>query len=181
LWLSSLLWREDGESASGSRQRLEILVVRLLWCSKKKKFVMEREKLVMVVPIAGEEMGLQGCLVMTWGEVVVAEEVEVVVVKETRERLATKTNWGRLIFLSTLDPDFFFLKAWNPPIFIEGGKGIFFLYWFQILTLDLNWKDLNRWFKVCHHELSNFNNSRLPKLASKPLWCQLAKNNYIRV
>jgi hypothetical protein len=156
-------------------------VVRLLWCSKKKKFVMEREKLVMVVPIAGEEMGLQGCLVMTWGEVVVAEEVEVVVVKEPRERLATKTNWGRLIFLSTLDPDFFFLKAWNPPIFIEGGKGIFFLYWFQILTLDLNWKDLNRWFKVCHHELSNFNNSRLPKLASKPLWCQLAKNNYIRV
>jgi hypothetical protein len=29
---------------------------------------------------------------MTWGEVVVAEEAEVVVVKETRERLATKKN-----------------------------------------------------------------------------------------
>jgi hypothetical protein len=101
-------------------------VVGLLWCSKKKKFVMEREKLVMVVPIAGEKMGLQGCLVMTWGEVVVAEEDEVVVVKETRERLATKKNWGRLIFLSTLDPDFFFLKVWNPPQFIEGEKGIFF-------------------------------------------------------
>jgi hypothetical protein len=33
-----------------------------LGCSgavRKKKFVMEREELVMVIPIAGEEMGLQ--------------------------------------------------------------------------------------------------------------------------
>jgi len=38
LLLPSLVWHEDGGSAGGSRHRPEVLVVRLLWC-KKKKFV----------------------------------------------------------------------------------------------------------------------------------------------
>jgi len=55
---------ETGGSAGGSRGRLEMLVGKLLWCRKKKKFAVEREKLAVVVPIAGKKMSLQGCWVI---------------------------------------------------------------------------------------------------------------------
>ena len=50
--------------------------------------------------------------------------------------------------MPTLHTDFLMPDAWNPPLFIEGGGGTFCFYWYQILALDSNWKDPNRWFKV---------------------------------
>jgi hypothetical protein len=51
-------------------------------------------------------------------------------------------------FFSTLASHFSSIRALNPPMFIGGGRGILFLFWRQILTLDSNWKDANHWFKV---------------------------------
>jgi hypothetical protein len=100
-----------------------MLVAGLLWCRKKRKFTVERGKLVVVVSITSEEMGLQRCWVVInhdVGEVVVVEEAKVMAVEETRERLGTgKKKIRGDDFLSTLDPDFYFLNAWNPPLFIE--------------------------------------------------------------
>jgi hypothetical protein len=42
-----------------------------------------------------------------------------------------------------LASDFSPLNARNPPLFIEGEKGIFYFYWRQILALDSTWKDLD--------------------------------------
>jgi hypothetical protein len=70
-----------------------MLVAGLLWCRKKKKFAVENEKFVVVVPIADEEMGLQGCYVIIGhnvGEVVVVEEAKIMVVEEKRKRLTIK-------------------------------------------------------------------------------------------
>jgi hypothetical protein len=55
---------KTGGSAGGSRWRLEMLVAKLLWGRKKKKFAVEKEKLAVVVRIAGKEMSLQGCWVI---------------------------------------------------------------------------------------------------------------------
>jgi hypothetical protein len=68
-----------------------MLVAGLLWCRKKRKFTLERGKLVVVVSITSKEMGLQRCWVVinhnVW-EVVVVEEAKVMVVDETIKRLA---------------------------------------------------------------------------------------------
>jgi len=69
-----------------------MLVAGLLWCRKKRKFTLERGKLVVVVSITSKEMGLQRCWVVinhnVW-EVVVVEEAKVMVVDETIKRLTT--------------------------------------------------------------------------------------------
>jgi hypothetical protein len=79
-----------------------MLVAGLLWCRKKRKFTVERGKLVVVVSITSEEMGLQRCWVVInhdMGEVVVVEEAKVMAVEETRERLGTgKKKLGGMIF-----------------------------------------------------------------------------------
>jgi len=74
-------------------------------------------------------MGLQGCWVTVIhgvGEVVVAEEAEAVVVEEIRGRVAVGKIRGGW-FLSTLDLNFFMFRAWNPPLFIGGGRATLFL------------------------------------------------------
>jgi hypothetical protein len=109
-----------------------MLVAGLLWCRKKKKFAVEKEKFVVVVPIADKEMGLQGCYVIIGhnvGEVVVVEEAKIMVVEEKRKRLTIKKKIKATYFLSTLDLNFSSLNAWNPSLFIEGGKGTLYLYW----------------------------------------------------
>jgi hypothetical protein len=67
-------------------------------------------------------------------------------------------NLGRKTdFLPTLGYDFLILKAWNPPLFIGGGRGTLCLFWRQILAIDSNMKNLNCWFKgvimVCQNRL----------------------------
>ena len=62
-------------------------------------------------------------------------------------------NWAakRLnfyFFLHTFSFDFSFPNAQNSLLFIKDEKGIYCLYWRQILALDSNEKDLNRWPKV---------------------------------
>ena len=61
--------------------------------------------------------------------------------------MAEKTR-GRLVFLQEWPPIFFPSNAWNPPISIGDGWGMFCLYWGSILVLDSAHKDLNRWLKV---------------------------------
>jgi hypothetical protein len=61
-----------------------------------------------------------------------AEEAEVVAAKK-------KSNNGRKTrketdFLLTLNSNFFLINAWNPPLFIRGGREIFFF----LLGTNLN-------------------------------------------
>jgi hypothetical protein len=58
--------------------------------------------------------------------------------------MAEKKNGEKAKFWPTFINDFFSLHAWNLPLFIGGGIWIIYLYWCQILTLDLNRKDHNR-------------------------------------
>ena len=63
--------------------------------------------------------------------------------KKKRKNLGRKTN-----FSPALSSHFFSLKVWNPPLFIGGRRWTLCLFWKQILTLDLNRKDLSHQFKV---------------------------------
>jgi hypothetical protein len=47
-------------------------------------------------------------------------------------------------FLPALGSDFFSFRIWNPPLFIEDGKGTFYRFWGQILDLNSAGKDPNR-------------------------------------
>jgi hypothetical protein len=64
--------------------------------------------------------------------------------KEENVNGRKKKNGEKAKFWPTFINDFFSLHAWNLPLFIGGGIGIIYLYWCQILTLDLNRKDHNR-------------------------------------
>jgi len=84
----------------------------------------------------------------------VHDDVEVEVAEKATEReekredrSANKTR-KEAIFLPTLDLIISSLIPWNPPVFIEGGRGIFRLYWCQILAFDSTRKDPNYWLKV---------------------------------
>jgi hypothetical protein len=70
-----------------------------------------------------------------------------------RKKKGNVGRWGEKLGKRTdnfpsLASDFSTLRAWNPPLFIKGGRGIFCLYWCQILVFDLNRKDSNHWFKI---------------------------------
>jgi len=67
--------------------------------------------------------------------------------KMVAERGERKTM-QKIIFFSVLDSDFSLFGAWNPPPFIEGGRGTCCLLWRQILALDSKQKDPNYSFKV---------------------------------
>jgi hypothetical protein len=53
--------------------------------------------------------------------------VEITIEKGKKEVGWQKTGVGAGFF-QTLALDFFPLNSWNSPLFIEGGRGIFFLY-----------------------------------------------------
>ena len=67
--------------------------------------------------------------------------------KKTGGRRLAEKNLGEADFFPTLTYDFVPLKAWNPPLFIMGGRGTLCLYWGQILALNSIGKDLNHWLK----------------------------------
>jgi hypothetical protein len=55
---------------------------------------------------------------------------------------------GIVGFLQTLAFIVFLLIAWNSSLFLRGGRRTFYLFYGQILALDINWKNLNCWLKV---------------------------------
>jgi hypothetical protein len=68
--------------------------------------------------------------------------------KEVEEAHKEK-NWKKKTdYFSNFSLRFLDLNAWNPLLFIGGGRVEFYLYWCQILALDSTRKDLNRWLKV---------------------------------
>jgi hypothetical protein len=62
-------------------------------------------------------------------------------------------------------------NAWNPRLVIKGGRWIFYLYCCQILTLESNRKDTNRWFKVV---IMNCQILTVKGCLSWPLWASIA-------
>jgi hypothetical protein len=94
-------------------------------------------------------------------------------------------DWGEASFLPILDPNLFSSNAWNPPLFIGGGRGTLCLFWKKILALDSNRKDPNCWFKVV---IMVWKSWQLKATLSCPfkgytaaLRCQSTKMNHIEV
>jgi len=76
------------------------------------------------------------------------EEAKVIVVEETNERLATGKKIGGGCLFVNFRPWFLLSQGMESTPIYKGGRGRFCLYWCQILAIDSNRKDLNRWFKV---------------------------------
>jgi hypothetical protein len=53
----------------------------------------------------------------------------------SREGGKGKKNNVKMVFFSTLASYFSFLRTWNHHLFIGVGRGMFGLYWYQILVL----------------------------------------------
>jgi len=73
---------------------------------------------------------------------------ESMVERECRERLAAEKTGEEAGFFWFLDPILSSLGPSNPPIFIGGGRGQYFLQYRKISALDSDGKDPNRWLKV---------------------------------
>jgi len=88
-------------------------------------------------------------------------------------------------FLPIFTFDFLLPKAWNPPLFIRGGKWTFYLYWCQISGFDSVRKDSNRGLKMvimnCQIWQLKVAWVSIFEPALRPLWCQSATKNYIGV
>jgi hypothetical protein len=74
---------------------------------------------------------------------------------------------GEAGFFPTLASNFSSLNAWNPPLFIRGGREIFCFYQGPISALDSAQKDLNRWLKVV---IMNCQILAIKSYLSWPLW-----------
>jgi hypothetical protein len=101
------------------------------------------------------------------------------------EEMVVDVSCGRkkqkLFFFQTFDLDFSFLRPWNPPLFIKGGRRIFYLSLCQILALDLTPKDPNRWLKVAIMNWKSYCENRLVGLATLGQWRQSARTDHIVV
>jgi hypothetical protein len=87
--------------------------------------------------------------------------------RKNREKVAETEK--KLIFWLILDSIFSSLGSSNPPQFIGGGRGQYFLHRRKILALDSDGKDLNCWLKVgmMHCQIIK---SATPGCLSWPLW-----------
>jgi len=67
---------------------------------------------------------------------------------ERRKREKSWLGTENGCFFQHFDPIFFFFMPWNPPLFIEDGRGQSCLHRRKLSALNSVRNDRNRWFKV---------------------------------